>query len=300
MVNEFLLDDFMRLLGRTKNDIRSLEDGYGILELYSNDDLDKIAPNFGAKSGAELRINLEQSLGDFMNQKFSQKSSNQELKQDEEPPQEDEESTLSDLTKMIKELEGGEEEPKSEDESKPKYSISKNFNDEVSKMSDQQKLELMKKIGGFFEDDGRGGTDDEFSGKEGEGKEGEGKEGEGKEGEGKEGEGKEGEGKEGEGKGGEGKEGEGKEGEGKEGEGKEGEGKEGEGKEGEGKEGEGKEGEGKEGEGKEGEGKEGEGKESEGKEGEGKGGEGKNGGDEEEELEPLDFEDVVPLYKLGN
>jgi hypothetical protein len=71
MVNEFLLDDFMRLLGRTKNDIRSLEDGYGILELYSNDDLDKIAPNFGAKSGAELRINLEQSLGDFMNQKFS-------------------------------------------------------------------------------------------------------------------------------------------------------------------------------------------------------------------------------------
>jgi len=103
MKNEFLLDDFMKLLGRSKDDIRSLEEGYGVLSLYSNDDLNKIASDLGASSGSDLRIKLEESIADLMNQQYAQ-SKTKSLDEEKKDEEDEETKDLKDLTNQIKNL----------------------------------------------------------------------------------------------------------------------------------------------------------------------------------------------------
>jgi len=278
-----LLDQFMMSLGRSVTDLRSAEDAYNVISIYSESDLDAFAPSFGYTSGREMKIALEDAVDDFANRQLAVQA----------PP-----PTTQVQPLQTEPRDRGMQEPPEEQGFTP------------VRLSDEQRRELIRSItsvggqpietggteGGDVREGGQGGGGGQGGSQRGQqgGQQGGGQEGGGQEVGGQEGGGQEGGGQEGGGQEGGGQEGGGQEGGGQEGGGQEGGG--GEGGSG-GQEGGGQEGGGQEGGGQEGGGQEGGGQEGGGGEG-GSGGQG--GGGEEEEDEVLSFDMVNPLYSIEN
>jgi hypothetical protein len=66
-----LLDQFMSSLGRSVSDLRTADDAYNVISIYSEEDLNDVAPSFGFVDGAQMKQALEDAVDNFANRQFA-------------------------------------------------------------------------------------------------------------------------------------------------------------------------------------------------------------------------------------